>query len=102
MPSLCAVGSLPIQAAVCAHACSILTSACCAELAAMRSLYAAVQLLLSRLLDFLAAAQRAPAADSGGSAASMSRDMTSGGFSAPVCRDCTLIPEHNCLVQRVG
>ena len=48
----------------------------------MRSLYAAVQLLLSRLLDFVASAQRAPAADSEGSAASMSRDRTSGDFFA--------------------
>ena len=54
----------------------------------MRSLYAAVQLLLSRLLDFVASAQRAPAADSEGSAASMSRDRTSGGSSAYVCQDC--------------
>ena len=45
-----------------------LTQPCYAELAAMRSLYAAVQLLLSRLLDFVASAQRAPAADSEGSA----------------------------------
>ena len=82
MRSLCAVGSLHFQAGTPTHASRNLTQPCCAELAAMRSLYAAVQLLLSRLLDFVASTQRAPAADSEGSAASMSRDRTSGDFFA--------------------
>ena len=49
-----------------------------AELAAMRSLYAAVQLLISRLLDFVIQTQKASTAESESSAASMSRDRASG------------------------
>lgn len=44
----------------------------------MQSLYAAVQLLLSRLLDIVVSSHKASAADSEGSAASASRDKASG------------------------
>ena len=48
----------------------------------MRSLYAAVQLLISRLLDFVIFTQKPSTAESESSAASMSRDRASGMFLA--------------------
>ena len=95
---ICAVGSLHPQLAVPTHVSRLLTLPSCAELAAMRSLYAAVQLLLSRLLDFVASAHRAPAADSEGSAASMSRDRTSGESFASVYHDFRRYHDHDSLV----
>ncbi len=71
-----------------------------AELAAMRSLYAAVQLLISRLLDFVIQMQKASTAESESSAASMSRDRASG--VVPVIMICSQeqhTPHCGCAVE---
>ena len=47
----------------------------------------------------MASAQRAPAADSEGSAASMSRDRTSGDFSAFPVIAATEKPKHDSLIM---
>ena len=62
----------------------------------MRSLYAAVQLLVSRLLDFVIQTQKAIAAESESSAASMSRDRASG--VVPVITICSRRP-HTPVVR---
>ena len=60
------------------------------DLAAMRSLYAAVQLLISRLLDNVVSTQKASKAESDSSAASMSRDRASGRIPVPALNNHAL------------